>query len=78
MTNFTVYNEKVENIEQDENEDTCTINLSNGNEWKVQRIDGVFNQQLGCQLTKNGENQPDWDDESEFVVKYANLIEEVT
>jgi hypothetical protein len=74
MENFKVISEKIENIEQLENEDTCTLILENGNVWQVQRVDELFKQELGCQLCKNGESNPDWDDESDFVSEYANQM----
>ena len=57
---------------QSENEDLVQITMDNGNYWEVQRLDGEFNQQMGCELNKNGMQNPDYDDEAERAVEIAN------
>jgi len=69
---------KIDTIQYDGQEDgtdTVVIELDSGDICEVQRLNGCFNQQYDCQLSKNGEMNPTFDEVSEFVVKIANEAE---
>ena len=63
----------IEKFDQAENEDTVVIILEDGNEWHVQRLNGEFNQMMGCEIELN--NDPHFVGHEDLVLELIKVAD---